>query len=142
MNQKIEVIKSNVIPLVFLRWKPFLNINHKILLYMANYILKNNIVILRCSNWVMDLMYNNLRESLNHKKLEDNQPLINFVNALNQEDYGRGCIYVDINNFFDANSSNGSLFREILEHAINKIENDASIDLNVIDLLQTFKNNI
>lgn len=106
---------------------------------MANYILKNDKVILRCSNWAMEVLYENLLKAANDLKLTTNSSLMSFIEKLDQNTYGRGSIYVDLARL--------TYMPKMLEtisilasHAIEKIKKNH--DQSLIDILGQFQKNI
>lgn len=88
---------------------------------MANYILKNNIDILRCNNWAMEAFFNNLKELIDAEGLEKNEILINFLERLDQDNYGRGCVYAEITNYFNG-SPNKLPIRLLYDLTLKTIE--------------------
>lgn len=107
---------------------------------MSNYIFKNGIEILRCSNWAMEVLYEALLTTLNTQGLQNNKVLMNFVQRLNQNIYGRGCIYIDVVDFFNDDSTKASydLLLDIIKKAINKIKEANTFDSQFILLLEQF----
>lgn len=85
---------------------------------MANAIYKNNAVILHCSNGLIEALYENLLFIAQQQNITSD-PLLNFIESLNQEDYGRGCVGGDIENFFD-NKQDLIVLAELVGLAIDK----------------------
>jgi hypothetical protein len=108
---------------------------------MANYILKQGFEILRCSNWAMEALYENLKETIKIEGLGDNEMLINFLEQLNQNIYGRGCVYVDIADFFnnDPNKLPIMLLIDLIEKTLKNIIMKSSFDASFIKLLKDFQ---
>lgn len=106
---------------------------------MANYILKNDKTILRCSNWAMEVLYNNLSEIIKNK-FQQNSKWYEFLEHLNQDMYGRGCINVDIANFFNGE---GKLqiqeLYDLMGVVIQKIKDKKEFEDSFITLLEDFK---
>lgn len=108
---------------------------------MANYILKKDAPILRCSNWAMDVLYENLHAMIfNNDLLFQNDQFEKFILKLNQETYGRGCIYVDIIDYID--EKNLQNFAMLVNKVIEKIKKTQKYDDDLIALLHNFKENI
>ena len=110
---------------------------------MANYILKNDNVVLRCSNWAMEVLYENLsnfytKENLKNKKLKE------FINALDQNIYGRGAIYIELLNYFDMKQDKITLekLHELLSKVIKNVRQEKTFDPSLMKILEQFKNNI
>ena len=110
---------------------------------MANYILKHGVEILRCSNWAMEVVYDNLKEIVQSEGL-DNELLIKFLEHLDQNTYGRGCIYIDITDFFNHSSNKLpiTLLVDLVEKVIKKIKLSNTFDASFINLLEEFKHNL
>ena len=113
---------------------------------MANYILKNNVDILRCANWAMDLIFGNLKLAINEEGLEDNSVLNDFLEKLDQDNYGRGCVYVEILDYFSQEPNEKklslTLLYTLMKKTIEKIKQDISLDPRFIQRLEEFKEKI
>lgn len=111
---------------------------------MANYIFKNGVEILRCSNWAMDVLYENFKDIVQLEGLSNNELLLNFLEKLDQGVYGRGCVYVDITNFFNCSTHKLpiTVLIDLVEKTINKIKNNRAIDISFVNILEEFKNKI
>ena len=113
---------------------------------MANYILNNDIDILRCANWAMDLILTSLKEAARLEGMEQNPILNGFLEKLDQECYGRGSVYVDISEYFDQEASVKklpfALLYKLVGIAIDRIKRDAKLDPRFIVKLEEFKERI
>ncbi len=104
---------------------------------MANSIL-NNTVILRCANWVMEILYENLKAIVKEEKIND-ATISNFISNLDQEVYGRGFIHVDINEYFKDDNKNLQLLAYLVDCANKKALNDSSYTLLIYNRIAEFK---
>jgi hypothetical protein len=86
---------------------------------MANLILKNDEVILKCANWALDLLYKNILEIIQEKKIEVDEQLNDFLSRLDQDVYGLGSIYLDV---MVLDESNRDKLQFLTEKAIEKIK--------------------
>lgn len=96
---------------------------------MANYILKNDNPILRCSNWAMEVFYERLNTIVHDSGIND-ETLNDFLEHLNQEIYGHGTIYIEITNYFDDYDSKKlplKLFYELVDKTIEKIKSEINL---------------
>ena len=68
---------------------------------MANYIEKNTVEILRCSNWAMRALHDNLYEIIHSEKFDTHtqNTLNDLLERIDQNVYGAGCVVVDIMDF-------------------------------------------
>lgn len=108
---------------------------------MANYILKKEDVILRLNNCYMDYFYLNLLEAAKEEGSEYDKKLMGFILHLDQDVYGRGCVYVDI---MDLEESNRRKLKYLTEKIIEKFKTKIvgqDRDLFLV-LLEDFKNKI
>ncbi len=62
---------------------------------MANIILNNGNVIWKCSNTLLAAIYKTIKDIIKTKKIS-NKNLQSFIEKLDQDFYGSGCICVDI----------------------------------------------
>jgi len=110
---------------------------------MGNYIVKNEETLIRLNNWGMDKFYAQLLEAATAIGCDDNEQLMEFIERLDQDTYGRGCIYVDIT---ELNEKNKKILKGLVERVIKKIKQkdgtpDEYIEL-FLKLLEDFKNKI
>lgn len=66
---------------------------------MSNSIVENKRRILRVSNGSLGMLYDKLVDILNEKSIKD-EFTINFIDKMDQCTYGRGGVYLDINEFY------------------------------------------
>lgn len=111
---------------------------------MANYIFKRGVDILRCSNWAMEAFYEKLKKIIELRKLENNEIIMDFIEQLDQNIYGRGGVFVEITDYFD-NSANKlplNLLFELVDETIENMKREGTFESSYIDLLEEFKNKI
>lgn len=99
---------------------------------MANIILKNDEIIWKCSNNLLEVIYDVLIKIMNEKQINKNSSIYEFVELLNQNFYGRGCIVVDLNKHFK-NKNDISLFSEIFKQSIDMLKEKFSWPQEIYD---------
>ena len=109
---------------------------------MANYILNNDITILRLNNWGMDVLYQNLLDTVKQLSLDKNKHLMDFVSHLDQNTYGSGAIYIDIKDYFGQNHLPKDLLHKIVKNAIIRIKETGKWDQALIEPLEKFENSL
>jgi hypothetical protein len=110
---------------------------------LANYIEKDTVDILKCSNWAMRALHYNLEEVIHQENFDKHtQDILNdFLERLDQNVYGAGCVVVDISDYFGSKDKQLplSLFFALIQKTIEKIENKNTFDETYINLLEQFK---
>ncbi len=109
---------------------------------MANYILRNDEVILRCANWAMDVLYENLLAIAHKENFLHNSVVMSFISLLDQDTYGRGCIYVNIADVFKDNKNDLSIFVKILTNVIETIEKESNYPSELIEWFKNFRDKL
>lgn len=107
---------------------------------MSNIILQNKQLILKCSNGLLDLLYNHLNIIIDDELIH-NAVVRDFVHHLDQQTYGLGCIFIDIKDFFKKRHDM-ILFIHILNEAINSANKEKSIDADNLTRINNFTNNL
>lgn len=104
---------------------------------MANYIMLNKAIILRCSNCAMNCFYENLLEIAEKEDLKDNEELMKLIAELDQNTYGLGCVGLDITQELHS-LVNIKLFARLVEKTIEKIKSDKKCAIEIIEIFVGF----
>ncbi len=86
---------------------------------MANYILKNGEIILRCSKATLEFLHDYILKVI--KKEETPQEIQNFIEQIDQEVYGRGVIYLEIADIIKS-KKNISMLHNLVSKVIFEIQ--------------------
>ena len=99
-----------------------------------------------CSNWALELFHDSLKAVIYEQGLENNKKLINFLEKIDQGTYGRGCIYIELNDYFndDLDKLPVQLLYDLTTKTIEKIEQQyfGEYRENYLALLNGFKDKI
>ncbi len=88
---------------------------------MANLILKNNKVIWKCSNSMLALIYETIVKIMNDKNINKDSAVYKFVEKLNQDIYGDGCICVDLDDYLK-NKTDMFLFAQLFKESVEQLK--------------------
>lgn len=110
---------------------------------MGNYILKKDTVLLRLNNLNMEAFYENLYFIVKERTISDNN-LLDFIEHLDQNEYGRGCVYVDLSDYFDLEKDKTSiqLLYELVGETIKLIKLKNHYHPSLISVLIEFHDKI
>ncbi len=106
---------------------------------MANLILKNDKVIWKCSNSMLALIYETIMGIMNDKKMNKESAVCKFVEKLNQDIYGDGCISIDLDDYLKNNDDIlvfAKLFKESIEQLKKKFEWQEELYSHTLKLYQ------
>lgn len=67
---------------------------------MSNFILRDGKVIWKGSNALFEILFLCLKKEIIDKAYKYNKNICDFIEALDQEIYGYGCIFVDVKDYF------------------------------------------
>jgi len=95
---------------------------------MANTIFKGNQVILRCSNSVMEILHEQLKNIIKAKNIK-NRTIHDTLEKLDQEIQGRGFAQLDIKDQFKENKKELDLFANLVKSAIDQAVNEGLLPL-------------
>jgi len=84
---------------------------------MANTIYKHDKILLKCANTVTDSIYQALHKTSIEKNIPPNSNIFNFIEQLNQDTYGLGCVSIDIDNYL-ISTQDLILFADLLRDTI------------------------
>jgi len=106
-----------------------------------NTILKNNIVILHCANWLLEILYQYLDQVKSSKKCSINDPIRELVDSLNQGVYGWGNIQIELSDHI-ASDQEYFQFQQLVLQAIENIGQKGTLHPDALALLNRFATKI
>jgi hypothetical protein len=90
---------------------------------MGNYILGSKKILLRCNNRAMNFFHENLLTVAKEMNYISNKEINEFISLLDQDLYGLGCIFIEINDIFHS-EENLVLLKELIQKTIQKIKQE------------------
>lgn len=105
---------------------------------MANYITKNNTILLRCNNSGMRLFYDKILTTAKEEDLENNSEIMEFISLLDQNVYGFGAVDVELSEVIHSNS-NIKLLQNLAKKAIDKIRQEKECTPATLEQFEIFK---
>lgn len=104
---------------------------------MANCITLNNKIILRCSNCAMSFFYENMMATALNNGFNKNKKLMEFLEKLDQNMYGLGCVELEITEAIDSIEV-AKLFQKLVSKTADKIKSDKSGSPDSIERFENF----
>ena len=103
---------------------------------MANYILKNNEVILRCNNLAMETFHEYLSKAAEEEGILD-EDFILFLERIDQEVYGRGNVYAELKKYLP-NEKYQLLLYNLTRKTIDQIKKTGEYSEELIKTFEDF----
>lgn len=112
---------------------------------MANYITKKKINILRCSCGAMGLLHDYLVEIIKKEKIEVSDKILEFIDRIDQNIYGSGAIWVELDEHLPDNEDR-LMLKNLVGKVVDRLKAEGSLDERVADRIigsfEDFKNKI